>query len=825
MKIIELIQFEDYLLLKTEKGNVKLQPYTPEVIRIIYTAKEEFSSRESLLVTFEKGEKVNWSISESDGAITLTTSKLRMDIDRSTCAFSYFDSNGRLLTREPRHGGKTLTEIDVVKTRFAEDADSKMLKTVDGEKRISENFSTYVDRKGYRTKLEFEWEKDEGIYGLGQHEEGIFNYRGHEQHLFQANMKIAVPVILSTRGYGVFVDNGSLMTFQDNQYGSYLWADTADEMDYYFIYGPQFDQIIRSMRMLTGKAAMLPRWAFGYIQSKEHYRSQEELISVASEYRKRQIPLDCIVQDWKSWTGDLWGQKTFDAARFPEPEKLMEELHGMNVRLMISVWPNMASEGENHKEMKVRGLLLGDNSTYDAFRQEGRELYWEQADRGLFSKGIDAWWCDSTEPFSGIDWQGSSRMEPWERMAVIGAEFKKYLDPAEVNAYSLMHAKGVFEGQTGTDNKKRVVNLIRSAFPGQQKYGTVAWSGDISARWDVMKKQIAEGLNFCITGLPYWTFDIGAFFVGGIECCRRWSGDEKAPGVWFWNGDFDGGCDDLGYRELYVRWFQFGAFLPMFRSHGTDTPREVWRFGEQGSVFHDTLVKFIHLRYRLMPYIYSIAGKVTLEDYTMMRALVFDFMEDENTHNISDQFMFGPAFLVNPVTEAMYYERGSKEITGSERTRKVYLPAACDWYDFWTGEKFSGGQTVNAAAPLEIMPLYVRSGAIIPMGPFVQHSGEKPDGPVELRIYKGADGVFDIYEDEGDNYNYEKSAYSILRILWRDGEKKLIFEGRRGSYDGMAEKREFKIVFVSEGYGTGLDETQNPETVIIYGGERLETQL
>jgi alpha-D-xyloside xylohydrolase len=518
-----------------------------------------------------------------------------------------------------------------------------------------------VDRQAYHTKLGFEWADGEALYGLGSHEEGMFNLRGQHQYLYQQNMKAVVPVLVSTRGYGIFLDSCSLMTFHDDAFGSYLWSDVDDELDYYFVYGPEFDQIIHELRALTGQAPLLPKWAYGYLQSKERYTSQSELLEIVREYRARQLPLDGIVLDWKSWTGDLWGQKSFDPDRFPNPDQMTEDLHALHARLMVSIWPIMKPGGADWQELHDHGFLLGNQANYDAFNPAARACYWQQANRGLFSHGIDAWWCDCTEPFEA-DWKGAIKPEPEERLRINTEEAKRYLDPELINAYSLLHSAGIYQGQREVTDTKRVVNLTRSAYLGQQRYAAITWSGDVVATWETLQRQIADGLNFCMTGVPYWTTDIGAFFVG------------RKPEMWFWSGDYDAGVDDLGYRELYVRWFQFGAFLPMFRSHGTDTPREIWRFGEPGDPMYDALAKFLQLRYRLLPYIYSLAGQVTHQDYTLLRALPFDFRHDPAVYDVADQFMFGSALLVNPVTRPMYYTRDSVPLTDIRKTRSVYLP-------------------------------------------------------------------------------------------------------------------------------------------------------
>ncbi|MEO8394277.1 MAG: TIM-barrel domain-containing protein, partial [Chloroflexota bacterium] len=651
----------------------------------------------------------------------------------------------------------------------------------------------------------------EALYGLGSHEEGMMNLRGEHQYLYQQNMKAVVPVLLSTRGYGILVDSYSLMTFHDDAFGSYLWTDVDDELDYYFIYGPEFDQIVQGIRQLTGQAPMLPRWAFGYIQSKERYVSQAELIDVVQEYRKRGLPLDCIVQDWKSWPRDLWGQKTLDSERFPDPDSLTSEIHRLNAHLMISIWPNMNPGGDNWCEMRDQGFLLGNQGTYDVFQEKARALYWKQANEGLFAHGIDAWWCDCTEPFQA-DWIGTFKPEPEERLRINTEEAKRYLDPENINAYSLLHSQGIYEGQRKITTDKRVVNLTRSAYAGQQRYATITWSGDVSATWDTLRKQIADGLNFCATGMPYWTVDIGAFFV------------KNDPNLWFWNGDYDLGVEDMGYRELYVRWFQYAAFLPMFRAHGTDTPREIWRFGNSGDPMYEALVKFLRLRYRLMPYLYSVAGMVTHEDYTMIRALPFDFRTDSATFNIADQFMFGSAFLVNPVIQPMYFSAGSHPINGASKTRSVYLPAGSDWYDFWTGQCYAGGQTLNAEAVLDTMPLYVRSGSIVPIGPNIQYADEQPDAPLELHIFRGQNGSFTLYDDEGDNYNYEGGNFSVIRLTWDDAARRFTLHDRRGSYPGMPGSREFRIV-IEDGTNKSPSSDQLPTRVVQYEGQEISIDL
>jgi alpha-D-xyloside xylohydrolase len=758
-----------------------LNLYSSRSIRVRYTERSEFSNTPSLMIIAQPDEHVRFEVREDERSLLFSTDDLTIEIDRQMLAFTYCDRTGYLLTREPARGGKTLEPIDVTVSAFDEATIHEDRGNVDGVRVRAGNVRKVVDRQAYHTKVEFEWADSEALYGLGSHEDGMLNLRGHHQYLYQENMKVAVPVLVSTRGYGILMDSYSLMTFHDDESGSYLWTDVDDELDYYFIYGPEFDQIVHQLRRLTGSVPMLPKWAFGYAQSKERYVSQDELIEIVREYRARDLPLDCIVQDWKSWTGDLWGQKSLDQERYPDLQQLMNDLHALHAKLMVSIWPTMGRGGANWLEMHDQGFLLGNQATYDAFNPAARACYWKQADEGLFSYGVDAWWCDCTEPFEA-DWHGTVKPESEEQMRINTEEAKRYFDPEFINAYSLVHSQGIYEGQRAVTQRKRVVNLTRSGYAGQQRYSTITWSGDTAASWETLRRQIPAGLNFCVTGSPYWTLDIGAFFV------------KKKPEFWFWCGDYNEGVDDLGYRELYVRWFQYGAFLPMFRAHGTDTPREVWRFGKPGEPVYDTLVKYLRLRYRLIPYIYSLACQVTHQDYTMLRILPFDFRHDPNTYNIGDQYMFGPALLVCPVIKPMYFAANSVQLQGVEKTRSVYLPSGNDWYDFWTGKRYTGEQTISADAPLEIMPLYVRSGSIVPIGPEVQFTYDQPDAPIELWVYPGQDSDFTLYEDEGDNYNYEQGSFSTIHMVWNDSARQLTLEDRQGSYPGMQVSKVFRIV-------------------------------
>jgi alpha-D-xyloside xylohydrolase len=805
MKLIDYKIENGNFILHTDSSKIKITPVTESTIRVVCTQADDFSKRQSLIVE-STNPGASFEIAEDNLFLVFKTKKLKIIVCKETCSFSYYDAHDKLLLKEPDKGGKFLTPFDLEKTIFDKNAAISLSQNADGV-RIKTEGRKVVDRKAWHYKLSFEFSPDEALYGLGSHEEGMMNLRGHCQYLYQQNMKAVVPMLVSTNGYGILLDNYSLITFHDDIYGSYFYADASEEMDYYFIEGPEIDDIVHGYRKLTGDSPMLPKSAFGYIQSKERYISQQEIIDVASEYRERGVPLDMMVLDWKSWTGELWGQKSFDPERFPDPKAMTDKLHDMNVKLMISVWPIMREGGKNHAEMLKNGCLLGNRATYNAFDPKARELYWEQAKEGLFDYGIDAWWCDCTEPFES-DWNGAMKPEPEERVMINTSEAKKYLDPAFINAFSLLHSKGIYEGQRATTNTKRVVNLTRSSYAGQHRYATVTWSGDIAANWQTLKNQIPAGLNFCVTGEPYWSLDIGGFFV------------KRNTDLWFWNGDYKTGCDDLGYREIYVRFLQLGAFVPMFRSHGTDTPREVWRFGEPGTPFYDAILKFIKLRYSLMPYIYSLAGMVTHNDYTMMRALAFDFRNDKNVYDISDEFMFGPSLLVCPVTEPMYYNSGSEPITNKPFFRTVYLPKGCGWYDFWTGEFIEGGSTINACAPIDKIPLFVKSGSILPL---TQKANSTSEAKLEqLRVYPGADGCFTLYEDQGDGYNYEKGKFARIEMRWNNKERILTICKRNGSFEGLETVNKLEIILAENNCGFESPVNVKP---VIYDGKEISIAL
>lgn len=592
----------------------------------------------------------------------------------------------------------------------------RTVQTVDGQRTVIENLAPVFDRNAFRAVIHLAFDADEHIWGFGQDEDGILDKRGQVVYLYQNNLRIPMPVFVSSKGYGVFADCGCRMVFDDRSGDPSLTLECVDQADLYVIRG-SLDEIVAGLRTLTGKASPLPEWAFGYWQSRETYRTQQELVEVAAEYRRLGVPLDVVVQDWKTWSGQLWGEKQVDAGRYPDLSALKQQMHDMNVHTLVSVWPNMNSGGENHSEFAQRGMLLNDYSTYNALDPAARALYWQQAGRQL-ADGFDGWWCDSTEPFCAPDWSGEYRRSEEQRYRLVGEEHEKYLDPAFANAYALEHAKGLWEHAP----ERPVVNLTRAGWAGIQQYGAVLWAGDTSASWQELRREIVKGISISLCGIPYWTVDAGAFFTGSAACWRRWSGDANAAPVWFWHGEYDGGVQDLGYQELYTRWLQFACFLPVFRSHGTDTPREVWNFSQP---FRSAIEDTIRLRYRLMPYIRQLARRVVQEDFTMIRSLAFDFPQDEQAVCTDDQFLFGRDLLVCPVLQPVLYDPCSTPVENPPPVRRCWLPKGCDWCDFYTGKQYAGGRWAEVPIRLDRIPLFVRRGACLPVQEGAQFAAEQ----------------------------------------------------------------------------------------------------
>lgn len=792
------------VVLTSGKTRLRLAFVSAAIVRITYTEGRAFQTRPSLVVVPQR-EHVEYALHGDPEAFTISTAALTLVVSRATGAIRYLDPAGHTLLAEPERGGKWLTPKKVFRNVFEKGAKVASGQSVDGARASVEAFEAVLDRDAFEAKLEFTFADDEALFGFGSHEEGFGNLRGRSRELYQQNMKAVVPCLVSTRGYALLFDCHSLMTFHDDALGSYWWADVVDELDFYFVRGETFDDVTRGLHRLTGPAPLPPKWLFGYTQSKERYVNARELLDVVREYRRRRIPLDLIVLDWKSWpNGAGWGQKSFDPVRFPDPAALTRELHALGAKLMVSIWPIMTGGCPDQRELLERGLMLGNQATYDAFDPDARALYWEQARRGLLAHGVDAWWCDCTEPFEA-DWQGAVKPEPHARLALNTGASKRYLDPGYINAYSLLHSQGIYEGQRRATPAKRVVNLTRSSHAGQHRYGTITWNGDVCATWETLRRSIPEGVNFSVTGEPYWTVDIGGFFINHDRS------------LWFWRGDYadgcrgltdmhalepdprDTGCRDLGFHELYVRWLQYATFLPMMRSHGTDAAREVWRFGEEGSPFHDAIVRAIRLRYRLVPYLYSLAAEVTFRSRMMIRSLALEFPGDTALHAVDDQFLLGPSLMVCPVTRPMYYERESRPLDGVAKSRDVRLPAGAPWFDFWSEALLAGGRTIEATAPLDTIPLFVRAGSILPLTEVAQFIDETPAAPYEIRVYGGVDASFILYEDAGDGYDYEQGARAFVRLTWCEARRELTIGAREGTFPGLVAQRDLVLVFVEAG--------------------------
>jgi alpha-D-xyloside xylohydrolase len=585
-----------------------------------------------------------------------------------------------------------------------------------------------------------------------------------------------------------------------------LSSEVASQIDYYFIQGANADEVIHGYRTLTGKAPIVPKWAMGFWQSRERYRSQKDMLDVVKEYRKQHIPLDNIVLDWQYWEDPKWGSHEFDVTRFPDPKKMISDLHNdLHVNLMISVWPKFNKGTLHYEEMNTKGFLFTrniekkrkdwvgigyENTFYNPFKEEAGKLFWQQIDEHLNKIGVDAWWLDATEPDMHSNLSIDERklnMSPTGRGP--GAKY--------FNAYSLLNSKSVYEGQRQSSPDKRVFILTRSAFAGQQRYAAATWSGDIVSRWSDFKDQIAAGINFSLSGIPYWTMDIGGFSVE-----HRF---EHATGETL---------DE--WREMNNRWFQFGAFCPLFRSHGQYPFREIFNIAPQGHEVYNSMVYYDKLRYRLMPYIYSLAGASYFNDYTILRGLVMDFNNDKQVHTISDQYMFGPSLLVNPVYEY------------KARTRSVYLPSGCGWYDFYTGNYYEGGQTVQAEAPLQRIPLFVKEGSIIPTGPEMEYTSEKAEDPITLYVFTGKDAHFKLYEDESINYNYENGEYATIAFDYDEASGRLTIGDRQGSFKHMLEERKFQIIrfrVKDNDHLAGVSLTTPPDQVIHYTGKKVTIDL
>lgn len=769
-------------------------------VRVLKTVVGENLNKESLSV-IKIPENIKLSVDQQGDVLSLKSAKLKVDIDLTSGAVSYFSLSGQKLLAE-KVSGTTFTHFNDAGTNT------------------------------YTVGQTFLLDNDESIYGLGQQQSGKLSQRGVKVNMIQGNTDDYVPYFTSTKGYGLFWDNYSPTFFEDSPEGTLFRSDVGDCVDYYFMYGEDLDGSVALMRDLTGHVPMFPLWTYGFWQSKERYKSQNEIVGVVKKYRELGVPLDGIIQDWQYWGSNyLWNAMDFLNPEFPDPRKMIDDIHNMSAHIIISVWASFGPQTKQYREMDPQGMLLDFQTwpqsglekwppdmdypsgvkPYDPFNPEARKIYWKYLEKGLFSLGIDGWWMDSTEPdhlsFKPTDLDNKTYLGSFRKVR---------------NAYPLMAVGGVAEHQLATNSQKRVFILTRSAFAGQQRYGANTWSGDVNSNWQSLRNQIPAGLNFSLCAIPYWNSDIGGFFASSYN--RGWSDGTKNP----------------SFQELYVRWAQFGAFTPMMRSHGADVPREIYNFGKKGEPIYDAIEKAINLRYSLLPYIYSTAWDVTHNQSTFMRALVMDFPQDNKVADLNSEYMFGRSILVAPIVKAQYTTESTRRTNSGDgaganatnqdnsgsvdfnqqKSETIYLPEGTRWFDFWTNQQYNGGQEITIATTIDMIPLFIKSGSIIPFGPKVQYAEEKRWDNLEICIYPGADGKFVLYEDENDNYNYQKGEYSTIEFIWDDSKRELTIGKCEGSFNGMLKERVFNIT-VSDNENSDLNISHSA----LYNGKKIKVKI
>lgn len=756
------------------QGNVcRVTFYSPDIVRVVRHPEEAAGpERKSLVVTMASQENVKLSVSDDGEATVVKSTALTVSIDRRTGAVR-FSHDGRNLLSEKS---------------------AAFEKRTDGP-----------DKGAYRVTQVYQLDNDEPIYGLGTLQDGRMNRRGTTKFMEQSNLEDFQYVIQSIKGWGIYWDNYSRAEFKDDADGMAFSAEVGDAVDYYFMYGGSADGVNSLMRQLSGQVKMFPLWTFGYWQSRERYRTQDELLHVVNWHRKNGVPLDGIIQDWQYWGSNYtWNAMDFIGDGFYNGKLMVDSVHQMNAHLMISIWASFGPQTKAYRQLNDKGLLFDFETwpqsglshiwpprmdypsgvrVYDAYSREARDIYWQNL-KTLYDYGVDAWWMDSTDPdyfnAKDSDYDRTTELGTWRRLR---------------NAFPLMTVGGVYDGQRSEGDDKRVFIMTRSAFAGQQRYGSGMWSGDVASSWDMLRKQIPAGLNFTMTGDPNFNTDIGGFFCGSYNTATT-----PAP-------------RNPQYQELYVRWMQYGLFCPVFRSHGADAPREIYQFGQKGEPIYDAIDDMICLRYRLLPYIYSTAWQVTSAGESYLRALVYDFSDDRRVWDMGDEFMFGRSILAAPIVRPQYTEEkimNEDAMTGWDKkvvaadaatqtdfteTKSVtkYLPANTVWYDFWTDDRHEGGHDVTLATTINRVPMFVRAGSILPLAPVMQYAGEHKWDDLEIIVYPGADGSFTLYEDEGDSYNYEKGLRSTIEFKWNDKSRQLTIAKRQGSFPGMLTSRVFRV--------------------------------
>ena len=742
--------------------DVKIEFFTPSIVHIV-----KGQPTKTLVVT-AKPEQV--AVKQTGN--TWTSSELTVKLNPETKSLTFMTSKGKVLLREQGWSliRKNIDEFEVSQT--------------------------------------FQLDKDEAIYGLGTIQNGKMNRRGEHKRMEQSNLEDFQSVLQSIKGWGIYWENYSPTQFDDDANGMKFTSEAGNGIDYYFMYGGSADGVIAKMRQLTGDVPMFPLWTYGFWQSKERYKTARETEGIVDQYRALNVPLDGIIQDWQYWGSNyLWNAMDFLAEDFSNGKQMIDNVHKKHAHFMISIWASFGPMTQQFRELNEKGLLLPIETwpqsgishvwppimkypsgvkVYDAFSPVARDIYWKYL-KTLYDYGTDAWWMDSTDP----DFFNPKESDYAHK--VTGGTWRSLR-----NAFPLETVRGIYQSQRKDDRGKRVFIMTRSSFAGQQHYGSNMWSGDVNSSWDMLRKQVPAGLSFTLTGNPNFNTDIGGFFCGSYNT----RGGGSAP-------------KNPQFQELYVRWMQYGLFCPVFRSHGADAPREIWQFGKKGEPVYDAIEKMIRLRYRLIPYLYSTAWQVTSANDSYMRPLFADFAADKKVWNTTDEFMFGHSILAAPIVDPQYTEEKiirTNAMTGWDRQNNVnandnlnidftatktatkYLPKGASWYDFWTGKQYKGGQNVTLQTSLEMVPMFVRAGSIVPLGPEMQYVGEKAWDNLEMRVYPGADGTFTLYEDEGDSYNYEKGVHSTITFLWNDKSRTLTIGERKGEYPGMLKSRQFTVV-------------------------------
>ncbi len=774
---------------------VSVEFYAPGIVRVLKSPSQQEYQHHSLVVTA----KPDCPDVRRKG-FTLSSSVLTVKMDPKTGALT-FSAKGKTLLREK--GAATF-----------------------------EARTTGPDAGAYRVTQTFQLDKGEAVYGLGTIQNGKMNRRGEHKLMEQSNLEDFQNVLQSIKGWGIYWDNYSRTLFDDDAAkGMSFSSEVGDGVDYYFMYGGSADGVIAQMRQLTGNVPMFPLWTYGFWQCKERYKSAKELLGVVDKYRQLQVPLDGIIQDWQYWGSNyLWNAMDFLTEEYANGQQMIEDVHRRNAHFMISIWASFGPKTKAYRQLDEKGLMYDFQTwpqsgltfwpprmdypsgvrVYNAFSQEARDIYWQNL-KNLFDKGTDAWWMDSTDPdfFNPKDTdydQTAGGPYTWRRLR---------------NAFPLETVRGVYQAQRRESEQKRVFIMTRSAFAGQQHYGSGLWSGDVASSWDMLRKQIPAGLSYSLTGCPNFNTDIGGFFCGSYNT----KGSGSAP-------------KNPQYQELFIRWMQYGLFCPVFRSHGADAPREIWQFGKKGEPVYDAIERQIRLRYRLIPYLYSLAWQVTSHNGSYLRPLFSDFAADKNVWETTDEFMLGHSILAAPIVNAQYtqelivredamtgWDKKDAKANNSQqtvnwnelKTAEKYLPKGAQWYDFWTGKKFKGGQTVTLQTSLHRVPMFIRAGSILPLGEVMQYVGEKKWDNLEIRVYPGADATFTLYEDEGDNYNYEHGQYTEITFKWNDRTRQLTISPRKGQYPGMLQSRHFTVVLPGQSASSGQ--------IVEYAGQEVNVKL